>query len=65
MKPQIRSTKMSNANFISGASEDAMVPKFVVPVRAFQPEDLLRMVSALEMCREEVEEGERAPTLEA
>ncbi len=42
-----------------------MVPKFVVPVRAFQPEDLLRIVSALEMCREEVEDGERAPTLEA
>lgn len=42
-----------------------MVPKLVVPVRDFQPADLLRIVSALEMCREEVLEGERAPTLEA
>jgi hypothetical protein len=42
-----------------------MVPKLVVPVRAFHPEDLLRIISALEMCREEVLEGERAPTLEA
>lgn len=41
------------------------MPKLVVPVRAFQPADLFRIVSALEMCREEVEEWERAPTLEA
>jgi hypothetical protein len=42
-----------------------MAPKFVVPVSAFHPEDLFRIVSALEMCSEEVLEGERAPTLEA
>jgi hypothetical protein len=56
---------MSKASFISGEEDEAMMPKLVVPVRAFHPEDLLRIVSALEMCREEVLAGESAPTLEA
>lgn len=42
-----------------------MVPKFVVPVRDFQPDCLLRISSAREMCKEEVEEGESLPTLVA
>lgn len=65
MKPQILSTKMSKASFISGEEDEAIMPKLVVPVRAFQPDNLLRIFSALEMCREDVLEGERAPTLEA
>jgi hypothetical protein len=48
-----------------GSEEEVMVPKLVVPVRDFQPDSLLRMVSALEMWREDVEDGERAPTFEA
>jgi hypothetical protein len=58
---------MSNASFIFGSVEEeaAMVPKSVVPVRADQPDDLLRISSALEMWSDCVEEGERAPTLEA
>lgn len=41
------------------------MPKFVVPVRAFQPDSLFRISSALEMWREEVEFGESFPTSEA
>lgn len=42
-----------------------MVPKSVVPVRAFHPDFLLRISSAVEMCKSEVEDGESLPTLEA
>jgi hypothetical protein len=42
-----------------------MAPKSVVPVSDFQPECLLRISSAREMCSEEVEDGESAPTSEA
>lgn len=65
MKPHMRSTKMSNASFILGSEDEAMVPKSVVPVRARQPEFLLRISSAAEMCSELVEEGESFPTSEA
>lgn len=42
-----------------------MIPKLVVPARDFQPDSLLRISSAREMCRESVEEGESFPTLAA
>lgn len=42
-----------------------MVPKFVVPVRAFQPHSLLRISSAREMWRDVVDEGESLPTFVA
>lgn len=45
--------------------EEVMVPKSVVPVRDFQPDSLLRISSAREMWREEVELGESLPTLVA
>jgi hypothetical protein len=61
----MRSTKMSKASFILGSEDAAMVPKFVVPVMDFQPDSLLRISSAREMCREEVEDGESFPTLVA
>jgi hypothetical protein len=41
------------------------VPKFVVPVRDFQPLSLLRISSAWEMWRDSVEEGESFPTFVA
>jgi hypothetical protein len=56
---------MSNASFISGSEEEAMLPKFVVPVRAFHPLSLLRISSARHMWRDSVEEGESLPTFVA
>lgn len=41
------------------------MPKFVVPVRDFQPLSLLRISSAREMWRDSVEEGESFPTFVA
>jgi hypothetical protein len=56
---------MSKASFMAGSVEEAMMPKFVVPVRDFHPDCLLRISSAREICREEVEEGESFPTFVA
>ena len=44
------------------AEEEEMAEKSVVPVRARQPDCLLRISSALEMCSLEVEFGESLPT---
>lgn len=77
MKFAILLTKRSKANFAAFGSgpffedekfekaADVMLPKSVVPVRDFQPEDLFRISSALVMCRSEVELGDRLPVLEA
>ena len=74
MKPQMRSTKRLKARRILavssgdksvldvGSKAAAMVPKLVVPVRAFQPDSLLRISSAREMCSSLVEAGESLPT---
>lgn len=61
MKPAMRSTRMSKARRCFGSDDDDMVPKSVVPVRAFHPLSLLRISSALEMCRCEVEAVESLP----
>lgn len=73
----MRSTKMLNARRIlatssgdrwevvseeEGSKAAVMVPKLVVPVRAFQPDCLLRISSAREMWRSFVEAGESLPT---
>jgi hypothetical protein len=42
-----------------------MVPKFVVPVRAFHPLSLFRISSARDMCRDSVDDGESLPTFVA
>lgn len=39
-----------------------MAPKSVVPVSDFHPLSLLRICSALEMCRRAVDAGESLPT---
>jgi hypothetical protein len=62
MKPQMRSTKMSKASLCAGSSDWEILPKSVVPVRAFQPLSLLRISSAREMWRSAVEAGESLPT---
>lgn len=76
MKPQMRSTKRLKARRILARSscdkldeeEDeesraaVMVPKLVVPVKAFQPDSLLRISSAREMWSSFVEAGESLPT---
>lgn len=55
----MRSMKMSRASlWEDGASSLAISAKSVVPVRAFQPDFLLRISSAVEMCRSFVLEGE-------
>jgi len=56
---------MSKASLCLGSEEVVMVPKSVVPVSAFQPDSLLRISSALEMCRSDVDEGDSFPTFEA
>lgn len=58
----MRSTSRSKASLCRGSSEDAMVPKSVVPVRAFQPLSLFSISSAREMCSSFVDEGESFPT---
>jgi hypothetical protein len=44
------------------SEEEAIVAKSVVPVRAFHPECLFRISSALEMWSVDVELGESLPT---
>ncbi len=46
MYPMIRSTKMSNASVQFGSDEEEILPKSVVPVRAFQPDFLFKISSA-------------------
>jgi hypothetical protein len=65
MYPETLFTKISNASFLLGSSEDAMSPKLVVPVKDFHPDSLLSISSAREICRDAVEDGESFPTFVA
>jgi hypothetical protein len=53
---------MSKASLCLGSSEEAIAAKSVVPVRADQPDCLLRISSAFEMWRFAVDAGESLPT---
>ena len=45
----MRSTKMSNASLHCGSDDEEILPKSVVPVRAFQPDFLFKISSACDL----------------